>query len=72
MHSHPASMVIFLTENRARFTFPDGKSEERYWEAGPEHVHSGRRALAGKSDPQAAGAHLDRIENVTRHTVTAE
>jgi quercetin dioxygenase-like cupin family protein len=34
MHSHPASVAIFLTENRARFTFPDGKSEERYWEAG--------------------------------------
>ena len=34
MHSHPASVAIFLTENRARFTFPDGKSEERYWETG--------------------------------------
>jgi quercetin dioxygenase-like cupin family protein len=34
MHSHPASVAIFLTENRARFTFPNGKSEERYWKAG--------------------------------------
>ena len=45
MHSHSASVAIFLTENRARFTFPDGKSEERYWEAGqsmfiPAEQHS--------------------------------
>ena len=34
MHSHPASLAIFLTANRARFTFPDGKTEERSWKAG--------------------------------------
>jgi hypothetical protein len=25
---------VFLTENRARFTFPDGKTEERNWKSG--------------------------------------
>jgi len=34
MHSHPACFAIFLTASRARFTFPDGKSEERSWNAG--------------------------------------
>jgi quercetin dioxygenase-like cupin family protein len=34
MHSHPATLAIFLTENRARFTFPGGKTEERGWAAG--------------------------------------
>jgi quercetin dioxygenase-like cupin family protein len=34
MHSHPDSIAVFLTENRARFTFPDGKTEERSWTAG--------------------------------------
>ena len=34
MHGHPASLAIFLTENRARFTFPGGKTEERSWTAG--------------------------------------
>ena len=34
MHSHPDGLAVFLTENRARFTFPDGKSEERSWKAG--------------------------------------
>lgn len=34
MHSHPACFAIFLTASRAKFTFPDGKSEERSWKAG--------------------------------------
>jgi uncharacterized RmlC-like cupin family protein len=34
MHGHPACFAIFLTESRARFTFPNGKTEERSWKAG--------------------------------------
>jgi quercetin dioxygenase-like cupin family protein len=34
MHAHPATVAVFLTENRARFTFPDGRTEERSWTAG--------------------------------------
>jgi len=34
MHGHPATVAVFLTENRARFTFPDGRTEERSWTAG--------------------------------------
>ena len=34
MHGHPASVGVFLTEGRAKFTFPNGKSEERSWKAG--------------------------------------
>ena len=34
MHGHPASLAVFLTENRGRFTFPDGRTEERSWTAG--------------------------------------
>lgn len=34
MHSHPASFAVFMTDNRARFTFPDGRTEERSWKAG--------------------------------------
>ena len=28
MHGHPASVAVFLTKARGRFTFPDGKSED--------------------------------------------
>jgi quercetin dioxygenase-like cupin family protein len=28
MHSDPASVVVFLTDAHARFTYPDGTSEE--------------------------------------------
>ena len=34
MHGHPACVAVFLTENRGKFTFPDGKSTERSWKAG--------------------------------------
>ncbi len=34
MHGHPASVAVFLTEGRAKFTFPNGKPEERSWKAG--------------------------------------
>ena len=34
MHSHPPSLAVFLTASRARFRFPDGKTEERSWKAG--------------------------------------
>ena len=34
MHGHPASLAVFLTESRGRFTFPDGRSEDRSWTAG--------------------------------------
>jgi hypothetical protein len=35
---HPASVAVFLTENHGRFTFPDGKTEERSWKAGQSMV----------------------------------
>jgi quercetin dioxygenase-like cupin family protein len=34
MHAHPATVAVFLTDNRGRFTFPDGRTEERSWKAG--------------------------------------
>jgi quercetin dioxygenase-like cupin family protein len=34
MHSHPASVSIFLTDTRCRFTFPDGKTEDHNMKAG--------------------------------------
>lgn len=34
MHKHPAGVAIFLTDSNARFTFADGKTEERPVKAG--------------------------------------
>jgi uncharacterized RmlC-like cupin family protein len=34
MHSHPDSIVISLNDVHCRFTFPDGKTEERSFRAG--------------------------------------
>jgi quercetin dioxygenase-like cupin family protein len=34
MHSHPATVAVFLTDAKAKFTYPDGKTEERAPKAG--------------------------------------
>ena len=34
MHGHPAAVAVFLTEAHFKFTFPDGKAEERRGSAG--------------------------------------
>src|SRR3989441_1329081 len=34
MHSHPNSVAIFQTDGRVKFTFPNGKTEERDMKAG--------------------------------------
>lgn len=34
MHSHPASVRVFLTDVHAKFTYPGGKSEEVQGKAG--------------------------------------
>ena len=50
MHSHPEGVLIFVTDAEARFTYPDGKTEEI-------------RGKAGEVAPLAAMTHLP--ENVS-------
>ena len=49
MHNHPDSVAVFLVDQTAKFTYPDGKSEEA-------------AAKAGQTMWEKAGAHLP--ENV--------
>jgi len=46
MHSHPEGMVIFLSDANGKFTFPDGKTENRDFKKGffswvPAETHQG-------------------------------
>lgn len=34
MHSHSEGVVVFLTDGKGRFTFPDGKTQDMQFEAG--------------------------------------
>ncbi len=34
MHAHPNAVAVFLADQRAKFTLPDGKSVEREWKGG--------------------------------------
>jgi quercetin dioxygenase-like cupin family protein len=38
MHGHPSLVAVFLTSNHGRFTFPDGRTEERSWKAGESQL----------------------------------
>jgi quercetin dioxygenase-like cupin family protein len=45
MHSHPASVAVFLTDGQVKFTRPDGKTQvvpakagAAVWEAGGKHL----------------------------------
>jgi len=45
MHEHPANVAIFLTDGQARFTLPDGKTQEVpikagtiQWDGGGKHL----------------------------------
>jgi quercetin dioxygenase-like cupin family protein len=45
MHSHPATVAVFLTDAKGTFTFPDGKKEDF-------------NIKAGQAQYSAAGKHL--------------
>jgi len=34
MHSHPANVVYFLSDSKVKFTYPDGRTEEREGKVG--------------------------------------
>jgi hypothetical protein len=36
MHSHPKSIAVFLTDAHAKFTYPDGRTEDIKANAGTE------------------------------------
>ena len=45
MHEHPASVAVFLTDGRGKFTSPDGKSEEVALKAGATRWGAGEKHL---------------------------
>jgi quercetin dioxygenase-like cupin family protein len=50
MHSHPATVAVFLTDAKGTFTFPDGKKEDFNVKAGQAQY-----SAAGKHLPENAG-----------------
>lgn len=50
MHSHPDSVAVFLGDQRAKFTYPDGKTEEISAKAG-----EAKWTPAGTHEPENIG-----------------
>jgi quercetin dioxygenase-like cupin family protein len=45
MHSHPASVVVFLTDAKVRFTMPDGKTQDMTVKAGTTQWNAATKHL---------------------------
>jgi quercetin dioxygenase-like cupin family protein len=56
MHSHPESIAVFLTDARAKFTYPDGKTEDINASAGSvQHMDAFTHLPENKSKKPVAG-----------------
>ena len=45
MHNHPANLAVFLTDGHAKFTLPDGKTQEAHMKTGQTEWDSGGKHL---------------------------
>lgn len=54
MHGHPDVLAVFLTDGHFRFTFPDGRTEERRQRAGEVMVMPSEEHLPENLSDQAA------------------
>ncbi|HEY6198160.1 MAG TPA: cupin domain-containing protein [Candidatus Binatia bacterium] len=45
MHSHPASVVVFLTDAKVKFTLPDGKTQDMTVKAGTTQWNAAAKHL---------------------------
>ena len=45
MHDHPSGVVVYLTDQHARFSTPDGKRQEVHGKAGEAAWHPGGKHL---------------------------
>jgi hypothetical protein len=50
MHEHPASVAVFMSDGHAKFTLPDGTSQDNNFKA-----HGATWADAGKHLPENVG-----------------
>jgi hypothetical protein len=62
MHSHPATVAVFLTDAKGQFSFPDGKTQAFDAKAGESQIHRGQYPLAGEHRRQRDGCDRSRAE----------
>ncbi len=67
IHSHPDGMATFQNDIHCRFTFPDGKTEERRFRAG-EALYMPAGSRSGEPEQSAHRHNTRRTETVVRET----
>jgi hypothetical protein len=78
MHEHPANVAVFLTDGQAKFTQPDGKSQEvpgkagtTAWDAGGKHLPEGRSWCSTRT-PFAAPATSEPLVTIDGRLITGD
>jgi len=63
MHSHPASIVYYLTDAKAKYTYPDGRTEERTVKAGTAFwIEAVRHDVENVGASEFHGLHIEHKE----------
>ncbi len=53
MHSHPATVAVFLSSGNGRFTFPDGKTQDFAFKSGDTQYNAATTHLPENTGDQA-------------------
>ena len=65
VHSHPASIVYYLTDAKAKYTYPDGRTEERTVKAGATFwIEAVRHDVENVGANEFHGVHIELKEPI--------
>jgi len=60
VHSHPASVVYYLTDAKVKYTYPDGRTEERTVKAGTAFwIEAVRHGVENVGSNEFHGLHIE-------------
>jgi quercetin dioxygenase-like cupin family protein len=62
MHSHPATVAVFLTDATGKFTYPGGRTKDFTVKAGDAPIHRERNPFAREHRRQGDGCDRGRTE----------
>jgi hypothetical protein len=65
MHSHPATVVVFLSDANSQFTFPDGKKETHTLKAGDSQYGAATTHLPENTGDKAMDAIVIELKGKT-------
>jgi quercetin dioxygenase-like cupin family protein len=71
MHSHPATVAVFLSSGNGRFTFPDGKTQELTFKLGDAQYNAATTHLPENTGDQAFDVIVIELKGKAAKSTTA-